>query len=499
MIDRCSSTILIASCIALALVSLSCDEAQIRSSTSTQPLVFQESGLRFLVTPSGLETLYGRARPEGFIVSAERREVWREEGIVIEAGPIEQVLTPSEFVTTPTDGAVETTTEFDSLELLVALRVRRGADVRICRKGVSTDSASVNAAAELVEGDSGPTFAVTRTPVLADDDWAIRDIGACSQGELPIAFDLESALVTYARDAMVLSTVEALETSPLDTLGVVLDRIEVRRISAFEPNRGTALLEGRLPEDGAEVTPMGLTARLDTALDVERAGCAPPVDLPPSQFLSAAPIDPSALSGTDADVAFAIGGNVLNRSAHVTALGGFACRGFEDVSADDGNGELIPTDELLLEELGLEDLPLGERSRVVFRPGSLPELTLRPERGDLLLDWDEVTIDIYSELFGVPTRIATLETSVQATLRPRAGEPGFVGFAVETIDVLEVSLDSDLAVEPEAQVVESWTRRTLLIALEDLFNFPLPVRPDSQIEVVRTEVRSDDLLVIGRF
>jgi hypothetical protein len=474
-----------------------CDEAQVRDATSTRPLVFTDDGMRLLVTPTGLARVYERASPEGFRLEAERREIWREEGIVIEAGPLFQTVQPSTFAATAGDNAVDWETVFVETEVIVPVRVTRGADVRICRKALTTEQATIDATASLAEGDTGPRFVVPTAPVLGDEGWTIRDVGSCSQGELPVAFDLESALTTYLRDAFVVSTVDALETSPLETLGVVLGRLEVRRASAFEPNRGTIVVEGSLPEDGAAVSAMGLAATIDAAIDVDRAGCAPPLELP---AISGGGADAIALSDVDADadVAVAVSESVLNRVVHVITLGGFACRGYEDGRADTVSSDVVATDDLLLDEIGLGDLPLGDSSRVVFRPGALPVLTLRPDRGDLLLEWNGITVEIYSELFGVPTRLATVRTAAEVTLSPEAGAPGSVAFAVETINVTGAELTSELAERSDAANVRTWTRRTLLVALSDLFSFPLPLAPGNAIEVTQTAVRPTDLLISGR-
>ncbi len=484
--------------LAIALVAVSlgaCDEAQVRDSSTSQPLVFNEAGLRVLVTPDGLAKLYERAREQGFPVTANRREVWREEGIVIEAGPLSQPIETADFVANSATNAVEWETRFEDVEIIVPLRVTRGADVRICRKALTSDSATVTATVELVDVNGSPTFEVTTAPVLQDDGWSVRDVGACSQGDLPVAFDLEGALTTFVRDAFITSTVDALETSPLETLGVVLGRLEVRRVSAFESNRGTIVIEGRLPEDGAAVSAMGLSAEVNTALDVTRAGCAPPVELPAVSGAGAALIDPSEVA--DADVALAVSQGLLTRVVQVIALSGFSCRGSEDLRDGTANLDAIPTDELLLEEIGLGDLPLGESSRVVYRPGTLPSITLRQERGDLLLEWNELTVEVYSELFGVPTRLASLSIGAEATLRPGAGAAGSVEFSVDTINVNDVVIDSDLAADVEEATLRAWTRRTLLVSLSDLFTFPLPLAPGNGIEVSQTQIRSGDLVVFG--
>jgi hypothetical protein len=82
-------------------------------------------------------------------------------------------------------------------------------------------------------------------------------------------------------------------------------------------------------------------------------------------------------------------------------------------------------------------------------------------------------------------------------LSPGAGPPGAVAFTVETIEVIDAEMTSDLATDVTDTVVRAWTRRTLLLALDDLISFPLPLAPGNGVKVLQTQVRSGDLLVSG--
>jgi len=224
--------------------------------------------------------------------------------------------------------------------------------------------------------------------------------------------------------------------------------------------------------------------------------CAPPVELEDAGEVSTTELDPGATRDFGADVSMAFAAGSIERLARSMVLGGFACRGLEDARPAEINEEIVPTEDLRLGDVGLGEIDLGPWVRVTSAPGSLPTLTPRPENGALELEWDSLTLEIYGDFQGAPTRLATLNAGATATLRARRNTTGFLRFDVDAIVVSDADLESPwLFRPPEESALRQWARRALLLILNEQFVLPLPLMAPSDVRVVGTEVRDTDVVL----
>lgn len=495
-----------------AMAGGGCDEIRLRERDGfTQTPVPQPSAMRMQVSWSGLESMYRSSSSQGFGVRREATKI-QEATREIRVGPVEQYLSIEDWTVMPEVDSgsflASVSMRVSRPKIFVPVRVQTTHSVQICRFEVGFEKLSIRANVGIETTPEGP---VMSTGPSAQDAAQvnttginIRAIGGCTSLEGSGWYQsqpLNTLLQTYVEDAFSESAAAAFHSSPLDTLGLIRRRVELSRVSAFENRRGALLVSGNLATvQGLEFQEQGLAARLDVALGQKRAGCAPSSGLSVSTQEPAGAVNAGQMAQFQADVGLAIATTMLERLAQGATAAGFSCRGLEDPRPADENREVIPADTLRLQDVGLGSLEIGPWARIAIVPGALPELVTRVDKNDLLMSWNNLTLDLYAEVFGVLLRIVRVTADVEMGLIPRADVPGMIGFEIDTVAVNNVQIESAWISETlDEQKSMNWVRRLMFIALDGQLSLPLPLNPGTQLKVVGTQIRAKDLVLFLRF
>jgi hypothetical protein len=463
----------------------------------TQAPIPQPDAIRIHVTPDGLTHLYDVASEEGFFLSAPPQTI-SSLGQTWELGPVVANLPVLSRSSNYIDDSLRISTLFGGLRITVPIRVRTANDVEICRFQVRFVSAVLDADISLEDGSLGSESA----PLVTLGDAVITRVGACSIDASfrdSDAVTLSTRLTEYLEEGLVSSTIEAMFMRPLDTIGVITDAASLRRVSVFEHRRGSigVIIDESTP---AILSADGFEASLNLGLLAQRAPCAPPVESNPTDTVATQSILSSKIATSGADLGMAISGSSLQRLAESLTLGGFVCRGLEDARRPEENAELFATDDLVLDDLELGWVPVGPWIRAVSAPGSLPTLTLRPATNDVVLSWTDFSIDLYGEVQGTLVRLLRLTTSAHATLRPQIGADQSLPLKIDALTIDAASITSDwLRDELSSEVVLPWARRSVLLILENQFEFPLPLITSRTVNVKDVEVRQNDVVLYLKF
>lgn len=480
-------------CVSASSSLTGCDEVSVRDGATTQPLVFEAAAMRMLLAPEGIESMYAVARPEGFHLRHAARALPADDA-ELSIGPLDQLVEVTTRTADTGEGTLGLTTLLGGVDVALPLRYRRGVEVHICRFRVRSSRIAIDAELALVQRDAEEALEVLQTPQVEAEGLSVESLGGCEVDLDALLPDLETELIDYALEGFARSSSEALQTSPLEILGLIQRRVEMSRLSVFTSRRGLLVFDGRLSRDDAHVlSQRGLEASLDLASDARRADCAPPVELTSVESAGAAEVSASELRRYDAALGLALSMGSLQRIAQTATRAGFVCRGLEP---HDETSERIASDDARLLDLGLDHVPVGPWVRTTLSPGTLPRIVTRPSRGDLQVIWERLSFEVYAEVLSVPTRILEIETDVRISLRPRAPSTGVLSFDVEALEVDRATIDSGWLYElPQRDALRRWTRRMLLLILADRLDFPLPIDPTSPLRVVGTDIRDDDLVV----
>lgn len=463
----------------------------------TQAPVPQADAVRIQVTPAGLTRLYDVSSADGFFLSTPPKSIQSIEQSW-ELGPVEATLPVASRDGTYIDDSIRISTVFGTLNITVPVRVRTANDLEICRFQARFTTGKLDAQISLQDGELGSSSA----PVVTLEDAVITRVGACSIEATQrdnSGITLSKHLVDYLQDGLVASTEDAMVMRPLDTIGLLADTASLRRVSVFEHRRGSI---GVVVKDStpAVLSEDGFEASLDLGLLAQRAPCAPPVEANAAQTVATRKILPSKIMSAGADLGLAFSSSSLQRLAESLTLSGFVCRGLEDARRPEENSELFATDDVVLEDLGLGWVPVGPWIRAVSAPGSLPTLTLRPTTNDVVLSWDELSLDLYGEVQGTVVKLVRLRTSAHATLRPQIGANNSLPLKIDALTITEASMTSDwLRTELAPEVILPWARRSVLLFLENQFEFPLPLLTPHTVTVEDVEVRQNDVVLYLKF
>jgi hypothetical protein len=485
----------------IATVSLSaCDDVSYQAGAQgAQPPVFQPQTMRSLVNEAGLQALYPVENPLGALLDypAEHTTDW---GIDLTLGPITRHVTVESWEVSAQADHLEVSIEARDIAVVVPVRIQERVGARICRYSVEADHVSIQSAAALVDADPLPLIEVVGQPSVTWSHPTVNLVGDCPQledvaSEDPDSFALDQLFVDYLTRAFEASGREAIELSPLDTLGLIHSPVGLSRVSNFENRRGQLLVSARVSSN-ASLSQQGFAADVDMSLNSRRAGCAPALipDAPAAQ--SADEVPAAQLDRAGADVGLTLATPLLLRLAQTSTLAGFGCRGLEDMSLDGGSSSNLAVDDLNLEDVGLSELPIGPWAEPVLAPGSLPAIVMDAQSSTIELSWDDLTLDFYAEIQGVPVRILQLDADVTVSLRP-VERLASIELAVESVAVADASIESQWIYEFPAQAdLQRWTRRAMLLVLQDAFSLPLPMEPGAPLQLVDSQVRPNDLLLL---
>jgi hypothetical protein len=488
--------------IGTALSLAGCDDVNYHEGArSAQPPVFQPQAMRNLVNEEGLQALYKVEYAQGALLDYPG-EASTLSGLDLTVGPISRNVSVESWELSADTDQLEIDIEARDVAVIVPVRIEQRVGARICRYSVEADRVNIRSQARLsdlyqmpqIEAVGHPSVDWSPTSVSLIGDCAPLESGDGQAGDGQDSLDIDQLLVDYLTRAFEASGRETIALSPVDTLGLIYTPVGLSRVSNFENRRGQLLITARSNSEGA-LSQDGFEIELDMALNSERADCAPPLVADSPASTSAGAVPAAELQRAGADMGLTLASPLLGRLAQTSTLAGFGCRGLEDVSLD-GSGSNLAVDDLNLADVGLGELPIGAWAEPVLSPGSLPQIEMRPDSSTIELEWDALTVDIYAQLQGVPVRILQLTAGVTLSLRP-VDNADSIELAVDAVAVSEADIESQWVYEPPRDTdLARWTRRVMLLVLQDTFSLPLPMRPGAPLQLVDSQVRSDDLLLL---
>lgn len=489
-----------------AAALLGCDQASVTEQPELRAADPQRGALRALVPPSGIEAMYRRELTGGLSLQMPARQL-DEPGASLQLGPLEQSLPLEDIELQAQASSAQITLALPTPQLTVPTRHGRGAQTVICRWQVRAEAAEVRAQLEVTSSEQGPVLAPTAPPEGALEQVRVDPVGACpieALGQDPggsgrpdeaALAELEAALARYVEDALVEATGQVLTRSPARAFGIIEGGLGLTRVSAFENRRGQLRVIGQpSPSDGLALDGRGATLEYDYSVRAPVAACAPPLPLPTPETIPAEPFDLEAITRQGADLAVALSEPLLSRLAAALTRAGFLCQGVETLGRSE---QTLATRELLLESVGLEASMFGDRARLTMSPGALPVVRTRPADAALEVTWDDLSVEVYTEVLGTPTRALHLQADLVLSARLDPDGVGAMRLNVEAVDARGATLESDWQRQPPADdELDAWARRLLLILLDDQVTLPLPLAPGAPLSLIEARVRERDLVLL---
>lgn len=474
----------------LGTLLFACDEATVSSGEGLS--VRRPDTVKARVSNRGVSNMYDLAYSEGFKLEIPPTS-FPFDGGVLSVGPVEDLaeVTSRTFASDP----AVLRNRFQALRVLVPVRVQRGVEIEICRFSYSTSRLDLNAEVGLVESIPRPLLGLTGSVDLDQEPAEVREVVPCS---LPLdtaleTTTLEDAIKSNVEAGFIASATQNLGLSPLDLMGVLEGPQRISRLSPFDGRRGVFSADLRGDLNGVTLGDGGLSIDFELGLEATRARCVPPLSAPNLPSVPAGDI--SALDAASADFTLALSQSVLQEVANGLILSGFLCRGLDRELTLQSDPNALPTEILLLEEIGLQDLEFGEVSTLASRPGGLPTLSLDALAGLVEIQWQDFTIEAYSTFNGAKVQVFQLRSKAKVRLRPQNNTSGSVRLSVESLEVESAEVSSIWTDVPLNEQTENWARRLLVIALENAFVFPLPLVSTEAIRVQNVSVRPNDVLL----
>lgn len=490
----------------LASTLCACDAVTVRE-TPTAPAQAAQPGasVRALVTPEGLESMWRELAGDGLELDAAPGSL--DSITDAEIGPLSQRLGFTNLRAYTRAESVTMTFEFDAPQFFVPVRIGHGADTVICRWLVSAKSILAASDVRVEEGEDGLALVPVGEPLSQ-----IENIRVDAVGECPVEFGTSSAGRTgavgdralftsevelYVKQAIADAVADLLRQSPADFYGLVRGELELTNAATF-PNRvGQVTISGASRgQDALSLSTRGLSIAFDYSLQTRAAKCTPSLEFDPLLDVEPASIDPASLMLRDADIGVAMSASFMTRIAQVITRAGFACSGLETLGFD---AQTIPTSELLLADVGVDESLFADTSRVTLSPGALPVISTRASDGVLEIDWPSMRFEAYTDVFGATTRALVLELDVKLSARVDPASAGSFRLSFEAISVGDVSIESGWGSEPpDPATVDTWARRFVLLSLGDSVDLPLPLSPGAPLELVGALIRDDDAVLLLR-
>jgi hypothetical protein len=486
--------------------SLACEDVDFQEGTTLpQSPVLQNSAARSRISLGGLQRVYELRWADGVPLTYERQGV-ESEFDQLAIGPLEDTIEVTRWSIEDDADRVVLSAEVDNFETVVPVRIEQGLSTRICRVRFLADrmegSVPVDTRSQIEMDPSQPeALAASGAPSVTFTDRRTELIGSCPPLDASVALDgeLDADILDYVEDATTELASRMAEIAPSEELGLLDTDVELTHLTAFDNRRGSLTIFSEPDSTSSTLDETGYALDLDMAVDSSRATCAPPVrvNLPPSD--ATAPIPRSVLENAGADVGYAVSTRMLSALAQNGVRAGLACIGLEDAPLSDTSDGAVPTDDLDLEVIGLGSVPVGSFAVPVISPGQIPTITSDRAGGVVELTWPDLTIDVYSNVRGVPVRILQLTVTFDFTLQPSGTQGTALALQIGSIEMNSADVESQwLDEDAQPANVEAWARRLLLLLFEDRLQLPLPVEPGAPLELLSTQVRSSDLLLLLR-
>lgn len=462
--------------------------------------VLQSGVVKSRLSVDGIESLYDAVHTDGLTLTNDTRR-HRIDGRRVTIGPVSQSIGVDELQTSIRDERLQLILASNAPAVAVPVRLDENASVRICRFQVAAGKLTATAEAANRTAEEW-TFEVVSPADISTTNLQVNPINPCPPLEdrdgAPVDA-LQSTLSSYVETAVQRGVGNYVSVSFLDELGLLRGTTALRRLSPFGNRRGTLRVASYPTKGtGAGLDAQGTTLQLDVGASTQRATCAPPDDLPnPDDSRPAGRVEAEHLEGRRVDAGLALAEPLVGRLLRAATLGGFMCQGLDTDSPSDARR--IARHRARLEDLGLDRIPGSGPVASVLSPGELPDIDLRPRDGSLAIRWDGLTVDLYGDVAGTRVRLLSVTANVVFRLRPTDSSTRTIDLSLSTLDVQNASLQTPWS---EASVDRTtllrWTKRLLVLVFEDAFSVPLPVAPDSPLELVDTRVRSQDLLLLFR-
>lgn len=489
----------------LAVGLLGCDDIDFQEGTSLpQTPVLQDTAARSRVSLEGLESLYELRWAGGVPVEFDRRIIDAQFDYTA-LGPLDSTVDVTRWTVSTTTNRVRLTAEADNFEVIVPIRIDRGFGTRICRVRIAADQMEATVPIR-TRGASDPDATAPESltamgpPAVTYTNRRVELIGSCPPLESSQTLDaeLDANLLAYVDDATTELAIRMSEITPSAELGLLDNDVELDHLTAFENRRGSLSIFS-VPTDGSSgLSDSGYTLDLDMAADSSRAGCAPPEQFELPAAVPAAPVPLSTMQAANAEVALALSTRTLSALAKNGVRAGFACTGLEDGPFSEASAGAVSTDNLALERVGLGDLDVGSFAVPVISPVTIPTVSNEPSTGVVELSWTDLGIDIYAEVRGVPVRILQLNATFDFTLQPSQSRGTTLSLQIGSIEVSSARVRSQWSGDTEIDDPEQWGQRLILLLFENRLQLPLPVEPGAPLELMSTQVRTNDLLLLLR-
>ncbi|MGM0554909.1 MAG: hypothetical protein ACQEVA_00835 [Myxococcota bacterium] len=496
----------IALTILVASLHVACDDVTfMEGTTSPQSPILESTAARSRLTTGGLESLYEIRWANGVPLEFERRVV-STDFEYLALGPLDDSIDVTSWSIAVENERTTLRAEVEGFETVVPLRIEQGVGTRICRVRVKADrmdaSVPINTRSQVDPDAEDPTaLSALGSPTVEFTRRRTELIGSCPPLETSTALngELDSDILTYVDDASTKFALSIADISPSQELGLLDHDVELGHVTPFDIRAGTLTIFSQPAPESSRLNTNGYTLDFDMAVESSRARCAPPGTLNPADARSPAPIPASVLESTDADAAYALSIRTLSALAQNGVRAGLGCIGLEDGSISDESEDAVSTDDLDLERVGLGELKPGSLAVPVISFGEFPTVENVPGTNVIEIGWDKFVIDIYAEIQGVPVRILHLTTTFEFALQPALSRQGSLQLQIGSIEVESAEVTSRWRHE-DAQVgdLKQWARRLIILLFEDRLQLPLPVEPGAPLELVTTQVRDDDLLLLLR-
>lgn len=463
------------------LLCIGC-ESSIRE-TSENVSNLQSQAVQVQISSDGMSSLYASSNPDGLpLVAAPSAFVVGP--TTVQLGPLDDTLAIATRSFQPADSAAATLTRLASFQTFVPIRISDGFETRICKFEVDASEIDIVAAVGLENIDGSDVLSVLDVPTISAGSLNAEPFGNCDT-EIDL-LSLQDAVSNYVTSAIVESTGRTLEAPLVDALGLLDGSLEVQ--PPFGPSRNGEMLVTQQPNAaGVSIDNEGVSFSMDAQLRGDRASCVPPIS--PNEFgsVSASAVDTEDVTSRGADFGVSLSLDVINTVAQNAVLSGIAC-----YDIDSPLDSLSPNN-IGIEDIGLGGLPLESEVLPVFIPGALPTVITDADRNRLLVEFPDLTIELYGKVFGVTQRILALQTTVTFSLNIRPGPVGF-RLNIESVDVDRAAIDSKWTRELPVDA-SVWIRRMLVVTLSNQLSFPLPLTPAFPLRLLEAEVRDNDVVL----
>lgn len=489
----------------LAVVAVpGCDEVKLEENGGGAPTPLLQPGtLTSNMTLHGLASIFEVTHPEGFAVQGEPQPDKMVGGHEVALRGIDQKIDVSRVQASVKNDDLQLTVTSDTPSLTLTAKLT--APLQFCRFQIGAERLTIKeTVTNIAPGNWRLRVAPKQSRNIDMFRLEIRSVNSCprmTDENGDVISELRPLLVEHLERSVAAGMDDYVDISLFEEFGLLEGTHSLTRLSPFSNRRGAVRLVSNIPEeDGVTLNEDGLLANVNVGVSSKRAACAPPVDLDTPEDTPADPVTGEDLAADGkADAGLALAKPLMARLVQAATLGGFMCRGLDSRTLMGGDN--ISRHDARLGEIGLESLPISSPLEPVVSTGELPKLELRAANESIDLVWKNLTVELYGEVSGARVRLLTLETNVTFNLRPVS--PASVSMSsleldLETIEVTEgVTLRSPWKNGDQKAVgLKQWTQRLLHLVFEDSFSLPLPVAPSAPLDLVHTQVRENDLMLL---